>query len=90
MMLDRIDQTTFYIGEREIFRKLDELKKHQECHLPNDHNYLSALDKNNVDCAGNLSNEEDLWEIISSSSLEDNLIEFDNFNELNIIENYFA
>jgi serine/threonine-protein kinase ULK/ATG1 len=88
--LDKIDQTTFYIGEREIFRKLDELKKHQECHIQNEHNYLSTFDKNNGDCLGNLSNEEDLWEIISSSSLEDNLIEFDNFNELNIIENYFA
>lgn len=91
IQLDKINQTTFYIGEREIFKKLDEMKKNQDGSIHNENNqYSSKFEKDNGNCVSPESKEEDLWEIISSSSLDENLIEFDNFNELNIIENYFA
>jgi hypothetical protein len=90
--LDKIDTTTFKIEEREIFKKLDELKerkRHTENSIKNESNF-SKQEKNDSNIVSPVSNEEDLWEIISSSSIEENFIQFDKINELKFIENYFV
>ena len=81
--LDKIDTGTFQIGEREVFRKLDEIRDKK-----NSENTLEIeIEKSEVSFI--VSKEEDMWEMISSSSLNDDFIQFDKINELNVIENYF-
>ena len=66
------------------------MKKNIESYNANDINNFTKLEKKDSGSISHVTKEEDLWEIISSSSFEENLIQFDNINELNIIENYYG